>query len=88
MVCLGFEPGAAGWKAQTNPLSYGGTPGIFIVPIFTCSMHSILFSNSKDSVKRVGCHSSQQKYLTKNPAIWSHWQWGLRDYSKRGFHEH
>ena len=26
MVCLGFEPRAAGWKAQTNPLSYGGTP--------------------------------------------------------------
>ena len=25
MVCLGFEPGAAGWKAHTNPLSYGGT---------------------------------------------------------------
>ena len=23
MVCLGFEPGAAGWKAQTTPLSYG-----------------------------------------------------------------
>ena len=26
MVCLGLEPGAAGWKLQTNPLSYGGTP--------------------------------------------------------------
>ena len=26
MVYLGFEPGAAGWKAQMNPLSYGGTP--------------------------------------------------------------
>ena len=26
MVCLGFKPGAAGWKAQTNPLNYGGTP--------------------------------------------------------------
>ena len=26
MVCLGLEPGAAGWKVQTNPLSYGGTP--------------------------------------------------------------
>ena len=26
MVCLGFEPGVAGWKALTNPLSYGGTP--------------------------------------------------------------
>ena len=22
MVCLGLKPGAAGWKAQTNPLSY------------------------------------------------------------------
>ena len=26
MVCLGFEHGAAGWYAQTVPLSYGGTP--------------------------------------------------------------
>ena len=26
MVCLGVEYGAARWKAQTNPLSYGGTP--------------------------------------------------------------
>ena len=26
MVCLGFKPGAAGWKARTNPLRYGGTP--------------------------------------------------------------
>ena len=24
MVCLGLEPGAVGWKAQTNPLSYSG----------------------------------------------------------------
>ena len=26
MVCLGLKPGEAGCKAQTNPLSYGGTP--------------------------------------------------------------
>ena len=26
MVCLGLNPWAAGWKAQTNPLSYGGIP--------------------------------------------------------------
>ena len=26
MVCLGFEPGVAGLKVQTNPLIYGGTP--------------------------------------------------------------
>ena len=31
MVCLGLEPGVAGWKAQTNPLSYGGTPDDFII---------------------------------------------------------
>ena len=30
MVCLGLEPGAAGWKAQTNPLSYGCTPKIYL----------------------------------------------------------
>ena len=23
MVCLGFKPGTAGWKVQTNSLSYG-----------------------------------------------------------------
>ena len=22
MVCMGFEPGVAGWKARMNPLSY------------------------------------------------------------------
>ena len=26
MVCLGLEPGVAGSKVQTNPLSFGGTP--------------------------------------------------------------
>ena len=26
MVCFGLEARAAGWKAQTNPLSNGGTP--------------------------------------------------------------
>ena len=31
MACLGLEPGAAGWKAQTNPLIYGGTPNWKIV---------------------------------------------------------
>ena len=29
MVCLGLEPGAAGWKVQTNPLSYGGNPYLY-----------------------------------------------------------
>ena len=25
-VCMGFEPGATGWQAQTKPWSYGGHP--------------------------------------------------------------
>ena len=33
MECLGVEPGAAWWKAQTNPLSYGSTP----MKLFTAS---------------------------------------------------
>ena len=31
MVCLGIEPGAAGWKVRTNPLSYSGTPNKFLL---------------------------------------------------------
>ena len=31
MVCLGLEPGAAGWKRKTNPLNYGGIPHHFFV---------------------------------------------------------
>ena len=26
MVCMGLEPGAAGWQAHMNPLSYDGPP--------------------------------------------------------------
>ena len=28
MLCLGFEPGAAGYLALTIPLSYGGRPSV------------------------------------------------------------
>ena len=30
MVCLGFKPGTAGWKAQMNPLSYGAPQSQFV----------------------------------------------------------
>ena len=30
MVCLGFKPAAAGWKAQTKPRSYDGRPVDFV----------------------------------------------------------
>ena len=34
MMCLEVEPGAAGWKAQMNPLSYGGTQRIMLSHTF------------------------------------------------------
>ena len=38
MVCLGFEPGTAGWQAQMKPWSYGGHPlAVFYLVFF----HSI-----------------------------------------------
>ena len=48
MVCLGLEPGMAEWKAQTNSLSYGGTPGppphckmLFSIAICTCASFGV-----------------------------------------------
>ena len=47
MVCLGFEPWVAGWKAQTNPLSYGGTPQLtvlsFLQELFINFIGGLLF---------------------------------------------
>ena len=34
MVCLWLEPGAAGWKVQTNPLGYAGTPSYLLMLSF------------------------------------------------------
>ena len=41
MVCLGIEPGAAGWKVTTKPLSYGSTPRIklFILSCYKKKRH-------------------------------------------------
>ena len=39
MECLKLEPGTAGWKAQTNPLSCGGTPiSVMLVFIGTAAL--------------------------------------------------
>ena len=42
-MCLGIEPGAAGWKARMNPLSYGGTP--YYVNFLSTSMELVLRAN-------------------------------------------
>ena len=55
MVCLGLEPGAAGWKAQTNPLSYGGTPQDH----FVCLSKIVFHSLSLIVTYYVGCRLDQ-----------------------------
>ena len=34
MVCLELKSGTAGWKAQTNPLSYGGINSYIVTELF------------------------------------------------------
>ena len=48
MVCLGLEPGAAVWKAQTIPLSYGGTQThrYYKIVLISCANGNNLFINS------------------------------------------
>ena len=41
MVCLGFEPRAAGWEAQTKPWSYGSHPFFICYIHFKQQQHSI-----------------------------------------------
>ena len=36
MACLELEPGAAEWKAQTNPLSYNSTPNVWTLFQWHC----------------------------------------------------
>ena len=55
MVCLWFEPGVAGLKARTNPLSYGSTlKKCFIVrcgPSSECLIQTETLALSKDRTK-------------------------------------
>ena len=41
MVCLGLEPGAAGWKMQT---SYGGTPCLQFLDPIANKLEALLYS--------------------------------------------
>ena len=53
MVCLGIEPGAAGWKAQTNPMSYGGTPKYISLSIYISLSLSLALWNELLELFRV-----------------------------------
>ena len=48
MVCLGLKPGVAGWKAQTNPLSYGSIP---FLTAFAMNFPSLKMGNLMMQIK-------------------------------------
>ena len=50
MMCLGLESGEAVWKAQTNPLSYGGTQQYFLI-LFFCYFRLFYFRQVPKSTK-------------------------------------
>ena len=52
MAYLGVEAGAAGWKAQTNPLSYGGTT-------WACSYHVEQIENILNIILQLIANSSR-----------------------------
>ena len=43
MVCMGYKPRATGWKAQMNPLIYGGTKCQTLVRLLLCNNLSSIF---------------------------------------------
>ena len=62
MVCLELKSGTAGWKAQTNPLSYGGINSYIVTELFQNLAkdlgNSKPFKLSPKSDKRVLCWQS------------------------------
>ena len=65
MVCLGLEPGAAGWKAQTNPMSYSGTPRFtFMFNQSLCTNVPISELGRHNKINRTTCHLGQQTLLS------------------------
>ena len=65
MVCLGIEPGAAGLKARTNPLSYDGTP------------ESILCLNSKLHVTMTSARNGAARCHTQIQRGHSFFNWAI-----------
>ena len=73
MACLGVEPGAAGWKAQTNPLSYGVTPKKYTVLkifLFMDWLKSWMGSTGLDKSLEAGSWSLRPCTITMVDHIW------------------
>ena len=77
MVCLGFKPGAAGWKAQTNPLRH---PILTISYYFVCLnrlwrtlflvvlSHVLILRNINIWTEPSGgINASEQKFVSSEP---------------------
>ena len=62
MVCFGLEPGAAGWRTQTNPQSYGGTP--YYLKLLLIAFNKIRKENFKQKEASVDVHQTHEQALS------------------------
>ena len=54
MVCLGFEPGSAGWKTQTNTLSYlRPLESQFMIDLIRQSKQQHVIKRNNDDMKKI-----------------------------------
>ena len=65
MVRMGLEPGAAGWKAQKNPLSYGGTQQWPLFHLNTFDFLNNLITRLTNS-SNIWCWDSNSKLFIVN----------------------
>ena len=65
MLCLRFEPCSAGWKAQTNPLSYGGTHSKCITSPFTWTLINVFPAIYELCLKNLGLQSPTYTNLNR-----------------------
>ena len=68
MVCLGLEPWAAGWKAQTNPRNYGGTP---LLIMFGFVINTTAYHLGRCNLYLVLLISYMTRYILKSTFQWA-----------------
>ena len=79
MVCLGFEPRVAGWKAQTNWLIYNGTPWLSCFNLrwcnknFTYNLHSLDKLGNENYPTFSICFGFKPGTNIINTIFWIHW---------------
>ena len=86
MVCLGLKHGAAWWKAQMNPLSYGGPPDLTSLNKISLSGKKLFYSwkliSSKSKLNQIrfgkkSVRIFQIKFFVNLKQLWHSAAWNF-----------